>query len=374
MKKTAALIMLFSAILTSADVTYYVDTGSAGGNGTTPEVTGATAAYKSLQACLAARAQDLTDNGGDVCRILCTRTNGGGMDTTAVNMNQAGWVTSATCYVEISASDFPATGIYDGTKYVINNNDAATVQCTISKNYVRLRRLQFLIKTTGTNTRRGLQLYSLDAANKIIVDSCIIKGDCAGTGEAQGIYINDADALVDIYNTQVYGFFIASDTGFMAIRSVLATTVNLWNCTIWANQTGVVRTSGTVNATNCVVFDNEDDWSGTIVADYCASDDANASTYTNGQDFTAEATDWNKIFVDYTTGNVTLLNYTTAPCCVGVGVDDAGSGAYSVDIIGTVRNSTWDIGCYEYAGGQTGAGVFFDPGFDDGFDGGAFQD
>jgi len=77
-----------------------------------------------------------------------------------------------------------------------------------------------------------------------------------------------------------------------------------------------------------------------MTIDHCCSDDGdgtNAQGPSGGSwanEFTTPGTDFSLL----AGGN-----------CVGNGTDDPGAGLYSDDIIGTARNTTWDIGAFEIA-------------------------
>ena len=331
--KKLLLILLLCSVCQAAQIIRYVDPDAAGG-GTGLDWTNA---YTSLDAWEAAEQQDLTDGAGDIMTVYC-RSSGGTDDTTACTI--LGWTTSATSYIEIIQTDFPIDGVFDGTKYLMARRSCLI----ISENYVRVGPLQIQMTVTGNGI--GITVETIDAGGSDIrIDSCIVKGICSGTGLGYGIHCNDADVTVNIFNCIIYGLISGEDISFRGIQSTASTALNIYNCTSFGNYYGLCRTGGVMNIYNCASFNNVDDVFGAAVTDHCASDDGDG---TNAQDFTAEATDWNKVFTDYTTGNVSLKDYTTSPCCVGKGVDDPGAGLYSDDIISTARTSTWDIGAFEY--------------------------
>ena len=345
LKKLTCLFVLtlFCALpLQAAQIIRYVDPDATGAaNGTTW-----TDAYTSLSAWEAAEQTDL-DTANNYMTCYC-RSSAGTDDTTVAEI--IGWITSATDYIEIIGADFPANGVYDDIKYVLKVTNSANLG--ITEDHVRIHKLQIAPQKTTTATTKGITILNQVAGNSILIDSCIIKGTTSSIGSFWGISIEDTDDVVDIINTVVSGFNAAADTGNRGISLNTGTTVNIYNCTVSDCQTGI-RTiiAGTETVKNCAVFDNEDDFAGTFTTiDYCASDDGDG---TNAENFTAEATDWNAVFTNYASGDFSLKNYTTSPCCVGQGTDNPGSGLYSDDIIDAARSSTWDIGAFEYvaAGG-----------------------
>jgi len=279
----------------------------------------------------------LTANGGNYMTVYCRSSNGTANGGCLIN----GWTTGASNYIEMIQVDFPANGIYDATKFRVTGTNVNLIETY--EDYLRFHHLQFEVTATNAGNARGLQCPSMGVENYILVDSCIFKGVCSGTGLGIGFQSGDADVIVDVVNCVAYGFYIAGDTNFSGIN--VAGTGHIYNCTVHSCTQGITGVAGT-SVYNCASFNNEDDFAGTIgTIDHCASDDGDG---TNAQDFTAEATDWNKVFTDYANGDVTLKNYTTSPCCVGVGVDAPGGALYSDDIIGTARSTTWDIGAFEY--------------------------
>jgi hypothetical protein len=276
-------------------------------------------------------------------------------ETATVVIN--GTTTTASNYIEFKTS---GAGRHDGSY----DNTAARLEVTdghlfsIEEDYVRFTGIQGQVTRTNTVNTYGFRHIS-GLTGDIQISYCIAKG--VG-GESYAVGANDAyysggGGTLKFWNCIAHGFKSSGGTKGRAWYCN-GPTYNIYNCTSSDNDTGFQQLAGTANATNCASFNNADDFKGTWnTIDYCASDDGDG---TNAEDFTAEATDWNKVFTDYTTDDYSLLNYTTNPCCVGEGTDNPGSGLYSDDIIGTARSSPWDIGAFEYT---SGAG--FSPNVDD---------
>jgi hypothetical protein len=291
-------------------------------------------AYSSLNSCIAGQAQNLTDGGGDIMSIQC-RSSAGTNDTAAVV--EDGFTTNATCYLEITGTDFPTNGVLDTTKYTIALTNSTLIQ--IDDDYVRLHNLQLVGTTTGTGTTYGIHVAAV-ATSHIRIDSCIIKGICSGTGTAYGIYVSDSSATVRTYNCLIYNWKSGTDTTHAGARISAGSSVIFYNCTFWGNYYGLYRTAGTVTAKNCAVGNNNDDFSGTMTVDYCCSDDGDG---TNAQN--PSGGDWANEFNNAGGGNFSLKSGGN---CVGHGTDDPSGGIYSDDIIGFGRTSVWDIGAFEY--------------------------
>lgn len=330
------------AVHTSVDI--YVDTASVGGDGTTPALSGANAAYASLSVAEAAQDIDLVAADKDLT-FHCARSAGGGE---AASVTFADWVTSATCFIAIHSDDFPANGKWSDTAFVLHNNDAATSGIGVQEDFVRIDRMQIKVTSSSTNTRYGVGVAAIAADNDIRVTNCLIQGVPTGTGISHAVNVNDAEAVVSISNVVSYGFYIASDTGFIGFCNTNGT-MNLYNCVSYGNTVGVTRSAGTVTVSNSAIANNTDDWSGTITADYCASDDADATTYTNGIDWASEASDWNAAWTSPSTGDFTVKNASSDLYDAGL-ADPGGANQPDTDIIGTARpqGAAWDIGAYEY--------------------------
>lgn len=287
-------------------------------------------------------------NDDQIAQAQC-RSSGGTDDTTAVVIT--GWTTDATRYIEITGEvgigDFPSDGIFDGTKYNLALTDATIL--AVDEDYVRIRKIQFLATQTGANVAIAISIAGQNAGNLTIIDSCIIKGACSGTGAAQGVRVNDTDTIVTIYNTIVDGFFISSDTAFRGLDFRNSTTVNVYNCTVNNCTRGISRaTSGTVNAINYLVFECEDDFSGTITMTYCASDDDHTGDSATNFVITQSADDYAALVTDADGGDYSVTDASSELYQTGNGATPKGT--FTDDIIDTTRDAVdlnWDIGAYE---------------------------
>lgn len=131
-----------------AEILRYVNTASTGGDGTTNNESGGTAAFASLSAWEAATQTDLV-SAGDSARVLCGTGSGTAADTGPVTV--AGWTTSATSTITIEANTGDeATSVWSTSKYRISGNGNALLDW--DNNYITTRRIQ--IECTGGSFQR----------------------------------------------------------------------------------------------------------------------------------------------------------------------------------------------------------------------------
>lgn len=331
-------LLLSSAALAITTEHWYVDP-DAGGGGTGVDWTNA---YTTLSAWEAAKNADITAGGSDKIMIVHCRSSSGGNDQAQCIIS--GWTTDSTHYIQIKGYDFPSDGIWDDTKYILENNDDSADALRIEADYVRLINLQILLTTTS-GTMNGLLVSGVNASNAITIDSCIVKGVCSGTGDAYAIYSSDADGIITVYNTIVYGFVSGVDSGFGSVR-IVDGAITFYNCTIWDGYFGLRQTGGTCTIKNSCVGNTTDDFSGTFTMDYIVSDDDHSGDCSNYWSAPTNGTgDWS---LDYTTPGSDFTLLVTATDLIDDGLADVF--AEDDDIIGTVRpqGGGWDIGAYEY--------------------------
>ena len=146
----------------AATVTRYVRIGSSGGDGTTNNTSGSTAAYASLSAWASAEVTNLTTD-GDSHIVYCDGT--GGHDTTAVSISSS-WNTGASNTLTIAGNT--GTTPHDGTfdsGYVLDLNPGYDTAClTLDTNYVILQ--DFEIEVGNGYSSYGIALE--DCANALI--------------------------------------------------------------------------------------------------------------------------------------------------------------------------------------------------------------
>ncbi len=313
----------------------------------TVDTDGVTGDYASLNAANTGLAQDLTDGGGDTMEITCQATDDD-IDSTAVTIT--GWTTGAgnTIAVASGASDRASSAGISATEYLLELDAGSTSVILVDESYVTIDGLQIHHTAVG-NSGHGIRLAS--AITNCEISNCYISQNDAGTS----ILINDASVTVDIWNCVCFN--PATSGASEGIYIAVANTVNIYNCTVYGSDDGIERDAGTVTVINCAVFNNLDDFDGTMTIDHCASDDNDGTNNVAGNE--ADAT-WSTDFADAANGDFTLL---TGSPLKGGGIDDPGSGLFDDDINGDTRTSTWDIGADEYiapGGGSPGAILLMD--------------
>lgn len=185
-------------------------------------------------------------------------------------------------------------------------------------------------------------VFNLGGITGSVISNCLVKMPDNGNG----LRVNNASAQFDIVNSI---FYLPGTPGGSAegIHVRNCATINIYNCTVSGCNQGMERDNGTVNAHNCIVFNNVTDFDGVFnIIDYCASDD---DTGTNSQNLNENGSgEWAAAMPNYVTFDFSL---SVGGLCTENGTDDPGSGLYSDDIKGDARTSTWDIGAFEFISG-----------------------
>lgn len=338
MRKLAILLVLgfLSLRCFGATITREVNTGSAGGNGTTTALSGPNAAYASLSAWNAAEAQDLTDNGGDVMVVNCAGT---AADTTGVTLS--GWTTGSTNYIEIVGNN--TTGILDTSKYRMEVS--TVIYClrvvNAGSDFVRVRNMQF------KNTNADGDCVEFDRAQAATYDHRV--SNCILYGGVYGLYLGRT--TVKAWNNVIYGM---STVGIWCLSGYAAPTAELYNNTIINSVRGINAQSGTVTSKNNYAGGNTTgDYLGTFTSSSThASSDATGNT---GLQNIAVSTSAGAYFTNVTGGSENL-HINTSSALIDVGTSDPGSGLFSDDLDGVARTGSWDIGADEFVAAGGGGG------------------
>ncbi len=298
--------------------------------------------YTSINAFDNGAGQDLTDAGGDTMTATCTSSSGTA-DTTAAILDN--WTTGAATYLEIIAASGDRTSAsgWDASKYRLSVTDNNVLD--IREDYVRIRGLQIEFIYSSVIDRKTIFCgVNLSVGNYLIIDSCYIRKGSAGGSSHDGIYPNQDNIIIDVFNCIIADF---TRNGIGVVNQ----TTQIFNNTIYGCNTGIwdfLDVGETLTIKNNAVFKNVDDFNvdqsgdGTVVVDYNASDDNDG---TNNVAESGGGVEWPDDFVDAANGDFTLKSGSGL---VGNGTDDPGSGLYSDDINGDIRTSTWDVGADEF--------------------------
>jgi len=226
----------------------------------------------------------------------------------------------------------------------------------ILDDHVRVDGIQFGLTVTANNSGICVRIAQVSAGNNNIqISNCIMNAvNVTGWGSALGIVSADADLDLDVWNCVIYGFISANtpaDTSFHGIR--VAGVTDIWNCTIYGCHYGIGEYgTDTVNVTNCIVFENTDDFLATITMTYCLSDDDHTGDSATNQVITQTGGSpaYAALVTNAAGGDFSLTDSSSE--AVGFGTDDPGGATQDdTDIIGTARTSTWDAGAFEDVAG-----------------------
>ena len=316
-----------------AEVVRYVDTGSAGGDGTTTALTGANAAYASLATWNTGEATNLV-TAEDTHVVNCAASTG----VNDTPLTESGWTSSATYFPRIQGTDF--TGVWADSAYIIEGTNEAVV--TISETYFEISNIQVLVNETGAGQAYGIRMVS----GVLLIDGVLVKGVCSGTGQAYGIHTSVGTA--NVVNSAVFGFRSGADTQFYGFRSESGT-MNVYNSVVYDCYQGYFRWTGAMGITNSVAATCTDDFGGLSQPSpisYCVSDDGDGTNSLG-----PVSGNWANEFTNAAAGDFTPVSGGNI---LVAGANDPGSGLFSTDIIGaSYVTDSWARGVYAEATGIT---------------------
>ena len=241
-----------------------------------------------------------------------------------------------------------------GSPLWINGDSTYTLSVTnatamiIQEDFVRVSNLQIATPAIDGNGDDGIVVNSLGASNLIQIDHCTVVGSNDATLYQHGIYINNSNAVVQIWDCLVYNIGTVNNAAECGIRIGASTSAAIYNCTTSGGKDGIKGGAGTVNVKNCIAVGagagySFNDVGATMSLYHCMGDDA----FLTDVAFDAEA--------DHDVESVGDFSFTATFRLVAGsnGIDDgmslaADTPAVTDDIDGTARGATYDCGCDEY--------------------------
>ena len=279
-----------------------------------------------------------------IAQALCTSGDESNDTTTAII---DGWdSTDATRYIEVKGGDFPDDGIFDGTKYLLYNNDVAgTGVLTCIENNVRLTNIQVSMTGEGGGDRAGVS-FNAGGAGDSRIDSCIFTADDTGvTGTFYGLRVNSAGTLT-VVNTLFIRF---DESGSSRAVRIDGGTVDFYGDNWYDCGDAIRRIGGTVSAKGCTIALCDDDINGTVTLTYSCTEDDQAGT-----NFGPSGGDWDNEFTN-AAGNDFSLKVDAA--CIDSGDGTEAKAFTTVDIVDTTRgpaDADWCVGAFEFVAAPPG--------------------
>lgn len=338
-----------------ATVTRYVNPSSSGGNGTTTALSGANAAYASLNAAITSE-KTAFNGGSDAYKIVCA----GGADGTLVGTID--WSTTVTKTLLITTDDVNGNK-HDGTYnsgYYLNIDTSDNGDCfNIAADYVTIEGIEIDFNNYGTNK---FAISIATGTTNFLLKDCLLHQDSKTVGGLTGIgnVIGNETYEITCENCVFDGFSktgarIKGSTGFPGITATFTNCV-FANCGkagdsesggIWTTWNNYGSYSLTIN--NCVAVTT------TNGSDY----DVNGSATVSGANNFASDTSGvgtsptNSIVVANNFTNAAAGDFTVVNSSADIYEGGSSGTATSADIIGTTRKATPDAGAFELAAAGT---------------------
>lgn len=321
----------------------YVNTASSGGDGTTNNTSGATAAW----ATLADAANGLGASLSTPIDLYC---EGSAADTSNVNQTVWDFTTTATNRLRIIGEQSPLhpnfstskSGKFDTSLYRITCTNRNGLYNNIPE-HIEFHGIQVEVTVSDGG---GYVAFKTTNANQTATDITCVVAHCIAkavqtSGSVTGYVSNDPTApgrgTSKFYNC----ISLSCNQGYSSDFGLSGDITEFYNCNAIGGAYGFVETA-TMKVVNCLTHGQSDTgFVGTFAAgsNYNASSDASApgANSRTSQTFT---------FV-----NAAGSDYHLAENDGGArtfGTADPGSGLFSDDCDGQSRGSTWDIGFDQY--------------------------
>lgn len=305
----------------------YVNTASsAGGDGTTNEITGANRAYATLTEWEANEQTDLVA-AGDVHIVYC---EGSAADEKA---SVDGWTVDADNKIIIEVlQENRSPGAYSESHYRIESGSSSPSALTIKEDYTEVYGVQ--VKTTRTSgSAEGLEL---DRVSECKIGYCIVVLDLSSSAFGYAVYMDSTTGGNKIFRNIVYGTgSVQTMRAFSGANSPVGTDT-LYNNTAYYGSTGTEQFNEFCKNNIFINFSSEC-FGGTVAgSDYNVASDATAPGANSVQNV-----DIGTQFADTASGSEDL-HLVAGSDAVGAGVN-LGS-PYNIDIEGITVPESWDIG------------------------------
>jgi len=303
-----------------------------------------------------------------VARCKCTT---GAANTTQTTIDT--FTTDPTHYVKIYAdrSDgYRHSGVYDSSKFRIEYTATSWLGAIhIQVLYVYIDGIQIYLYDPLAGTNQGaITVYYNNSSSRTYISNCLIilaQGSSKTSGGTYGIsVVNSFYQNLSVWNNIVYfdGTKYALSYGIGdGHNSDTPHYSYIYNNTCVGQNYGFKSSSSTTNVIlkNNISYNNGDNYNGTFSTSSTNNLSGPSQTDAPGSNPRNAVT---VTFVDPTNNNYHLASTDTG--AKGYGADLSGDSylAFSDDIDGESRGSTWDIGADQYvaAGGGSSLPIFMD--------------
>jgi len=327
----------------------YVNTASTGGDGTTNNTSGATAAYAGLRAALTAEFSadpDLT-SADIVLKIFC---EGSAADSSGSSYTLPAFVTDTTRYLWlITDPSVRHAGKYDTGKYRLTSGAAAVLVGNTTTKNIRMDGIQIVNTNTASGYRICISYSNPTSGFVLTMDSCIFHAtgtSAEQAGSADLILLGAVtNKAIRATNCQFSGR-TENAIKMVYIGSGGVNTV-FYNCVFYGMKTGVDFGNGNTgkvyfknnvlqrysgSSGSCIIAPTG--WGATATNLTDDSTSPNGSSYQNKQ----------ATFEDAANFDFHLGASDTVATDKGTDLSGDGQLAFSTDIDGATRTGTWDCG------------------------------
>jgi len=288
----------------------------------------------------------LSNSGDDAISVASCRSSNGAADTAAVTID--GWTTNADNYIKIWTDPSLGNrhnGKWDEGKYRLEVSNVNEVAWNY-EDYTIFEGIQIENSRSGA-TGGWTVIHS--AGVTTYIDKCILRWSNATGNSIYGAYFSGGGSP-KITNSVVYNNGTAGNgtagngTGIFCYSAT--TNLLAYNNTVYGCYYGIRKHSGTFTIKNSAVFNNADDFNGTMAIDYCASDDGDGTNAVDISPCGIEADDWEDAFTDYSNADFHIKDMDSVLYDAG---DDLTSEGFTTDIDSDTRpTGSWDIGADEF--------------------------